>query len=375
MFKLACERVTAIVTPATRKPIVISIVPIILSGGAGSRLWPVSTHDKPKQFHALGSSQTMFAETIARVSDGTGITFAPPMVVCGLHHEGPVATELAQVGQANATLILEPLARNTAPALAAAALVQCERDPNALMLILPADHVISRPDVLHQACLAASQTAQEGKIVLFAIVPDSPATGYGYIRRGAAIADGVYDVAAFVEKPDLATAQNYLESGDYAWNAGIFFFKAATLIQELERHAPEILAAARAAVSQSKRLGTSIRLDHDAFATAPAKSIDYAVLEVTQHAAVVPVDMGWNDVGSFATIWEIGDKDGEGNVVSGNAALFDSQNCLVRAADIPVALIGVSDLMVIVTETGILIAPKDRAQDVRLAADAFKVKS
>jgi mannose-1-phosphate guanylyltransferase / mannose-6-phosphate isomerase len=352
----------------------ISIVPIILSGGAGSRLWPVSTHDKPKQFHALGSGRTMFGETIARVSQGDGIAFAPPMVVCGAHHQGPVAGELAQIGQGNATLILEPLARNTAPALAAAALVQCERDPDALMLILPADHVIARPEVLHQACLAASKSAQIGKIVLFAIVPENPATGYGYIRRGKTIDEGVYDVAAFVEKPDMATAQSYLASGDYAWNAGIFFFKAATLISELDRHAPEILAAARDAVANALRDENTIHLNHDAFASAPAKSIDYAVLEVTEHAAVVPVDMGWNDVGSFATIWEIGDRDSDGNVVSGNAVVFDSHNCLVRGNDVPVALIGVSDLMVIVTETGILIAPKDRAQDVRLAADAFKAK-
>jgi mannose-1-phosphate guanylyltransferase / mannose-6-phosphate isomerase len=358
-----------------RTQVLTVIVPIILSGGAGSRLWPVSTHEKPKQFHALGGKATMFAQTLQRVSQGDGIAFAPPIIVCGAYHESPVMDELAQFGHKSATLILEPLARNTAPALAAAALVQCERDPDALLLVLPADHVITHPNELHNACLAAAKSAQDGKIVLFAIVPDSPATGYGYIKRGGAIATNVYDVAAFVEKPDLATAQTYVASGDYAWNAGIFFFKAAALVSQLELHAPDVLAAARLAVTKSVRGGDVIRLDHDAFASAPAKSIDYAVLELTEHAAVVPVDMGWNDVGSFATLWDIGDKDEAANVVSGNAALLDSHNCLVRAGDVPVALIGVSDLVVIVTETGILIAPRDRAQDVRLAADYFKQKA
>jgi mannose-1-phosphate guanylyltransferase / mannose-6-phosphate isomerase len=350
------------------------IVPIILSGGSGSRLWPVSTPDKPKQFHALGSARTMFAETLARVGVGTNVEFGPPIIVCGAHHESPVKAELAELNQTAATLILEPLARNTAPALAAAALVQCERDPEALLLVLPADHVIASPDVLHQACVNAAQLARDGKIILFAIIPDGPATGYGYIKRGDGLGEGVFAVKAFVEKPDLETAQQYLATGDYAWNAGIFFFKASALIAELERHAPEILASARDAVSNALREDQTIRLEHTSFALAPAKSIDYAVLEVTEHAAVAPVEMGWNDVGSFATLWDIANKDTFGNVATGNAALFDSQNCLVRAGDVPVALIGVSDLMVIVTDTGILIAPKDRAQDVRLAADAFKQK-
>ena len=351
-----------------------SIVPIILSGGAGSRLWPVSTPDKPKQFHALGSERSMFAETLARVSFGAGLQFQAPIVVCGIDHEVPVIAELAAIGQTQATLILEPLPRNTAPALAAAVLVQCERDPDALLLVLPADHVITRPEILHQACTQATQAAQDGKIVLFAIVPDSPATGYGYIKMGPVITGDIHKVEAFVEKPELDSAREYIESGDYAWNAGIFFFKASALIAELKLHAPEILAAAQEAVAKAKRDGQAIRLNQDAFAQAPAKSIDYAVLELTEQAAVVPVDMGWNDVGSFSTLWDIGLKDDAGNVTSGNVALFDSHDCLVRAQDLPISLIGVSDLIVIVTDTGILITPKNRAQDVRLAADAFKNK-
>jgi mannose-1-phosphate guanylyltransferase / mannose-6-phosphate isomerase len=351
---------------------VTSIVPIILSGGAGSRLWPLSTNDKPKQFHAINSDKTMFAETLARVAQGEGLDFHPPLILCGSRHEEQVLAELATANQKQATLILEPLARNTAPALAAAALVQCERDSEALLLVLSSDAVIADPEALHKACRQGAQAAREGKIVLFGIVPDSPATAYGYIRRGVALDTNTYQVRSFVEKPDLATAQTYLASGDYAWNAGIFFFKAATLVAELERHAPDVLAAARQAVTKANRGGNAIRLDHDAFAVAPSKSIDYAVMELTEHAAVISVDMGWNDVGSFSTLWDIGTKNGAGNVVSGNAALFNSQDCLVRAGDVPVALIGVSDLMVIVTDDGILIAPRDRAQDVRLAAEAFK---
>jgi mannose-1-phosphate guanylyltransferase / mannose-6-phosphate isomerase len=314
----------------------------------------------------------MFAETLGRFCGETSVSFDAPMIICGASHESLVRAELLAQGLTNATLVLEPLARNTAPALAAAALVQESVNPDALMLVAPADHAIAHPDVLHQACQQAMASAQAGKIVLFAIVPDSPATGYGYIKRGAALTPQVYEVAAFVEKPDLTTAMAYVASGDYAWNAGIFFFKASTLIEELAQHAPDILAAARKAVEGASKHGTTIRLDQAAFSIAPSKSIDYAVLEVTQHAAVVPVDMGWNDVGSFATLWDIGNKDRDGNVVSGQVALIDAHNNLVRSADVPVALIGVTDLMVIVSETGILVAPKDRAQDVRLLADVFK---
>lgn len=314
----------------------------------------------------------MFGETLARVENGEGLAFGAPIIVCGVSHETHVRDALREAGREDATIIFEPVARNTAPALAAAALVLCERDPDALMLVLPADHVIAHPHVLHKACIAASTTAQAGKIVLFAIVPDHPATGYGYIKRDAPITDGVFKVAAFVEKPDLETAQGYVASGDFAWNAGIFFFNASALIDELQQHAPDILSAAREAVTHAKRDRTTLLLDPAAFANAPAKSIDYAVLEVTNNGAVVPVDMGWSDVGSFETLWDIGAKDASQNVVTGNAVVIDSDNCLVRAGTVPVALIGVSDLIVIVTDTGIVITPKNRSQDIRLAAEAFK---
>jgi mannose-1-phosphate guanylyltransferase / mannose-6-phosphate isomerase len=206
-----------------------SIEPVILSGGAGSRLWPVSTDNQPKQFHALSGEQSMFAETVKRVVSGSDLSFAPPMVVCGERHLELAMQALQQAGIADATYLLEPVARNTAPALAAAALVQAERDPDALMLVLPADHVIARPQVLREACIAATPTALGGRIVTFAIVPDGPETGYGYIKKGAKLADGIYELDAFREKPELEVAKAYISSGEYAWNAGIFFFTASTL--------------------------------------------------------------------------------------------------------------------------------------------------
>jgi mannose-1-phosphate guanylyltransferase / mannose-6-phosphate isomerase len=229
------------------------IVPVILSGGAGSRLWPLSTKTKPKQFHVLHGENTMFADTFARVSPGQELSFGPAMIVCGVDHFDPVKCELDNAKAVGTTLILEPMPRNTAPALAAAALLQVERDPDALMLVLPADHVILHPDRLHQACADAREIAQSGKIVTFAIKPESPETGYGYIKRGAALAPGVFAVESFREKPDLATAQSYLDDGSFAWNAGIFYFRASALVDELGLHAPELLARVREAVANGAR--------------------------------------------------------------------------------------------------------------------------
>jgi mannose-1-phosphate guanylyltransferase / mannose-6-phosphate isomerase len=348
------------------------ITPVILSGGAGSRLWPLSTQDKPKQFHALHGPNTMFADTLARILPGQALCFGSPIVVCGVDHAVRVGEELDHANITGARLILEPSARNTAPALAVAALLQAELDDDALMLVLPADHVIASPNQLHQACVDAREIAQSGKLVTFAIKPLSPETGYGYIKSGPALTGRVFAIEAFVEKPNLETAQAYLADGSYSWNAGIFFFKASALIAQLQLHAPQVLEQARQALAKSKRDGALIELDDVSFAGAPSISIDYAVMEPTMHGAVIPVDMGWNDVGSFATLWELANKDETGNAMAGPAALFDTTNCFVSAEAIPVALIGVSDLIVVSTPQGILITSRDRAQDVRLAAQAFK---
>ncbi len=351
------------------------ITPVILSGGAGSRLWPLSTQTKPKQFHALAGEVTMFGQTLRRVAADQAVQFRAPIVICGLSHLTPVIDELARENVAGATIVLEPKPRNTAPALAVAALIQAERDPDALMLVLPADHVIAYPERLHQACLDAYPAALDGRIVTFAVTPSTPETGYGYIRSGAALGGGVFSVEAFREKPDLATAEAYLADGHYAWNAGIFFFKASAFLVELNIHALEVLNAARKALAKSHREGGCVYLEEAAFVQAPSISVDYAVMEPTERGAVVPVDMGWNDVGSFLTLWDLAEKDADANVSQGTTALFDTKGCLVRSEDIPVALIGVEDLVVIATTQGILVMNKDRAQDVRLAADAFKPKN
>lgn len=315
----------------------------------------------------------MFGQTLERVAADQAVRFSAPLVICGLDHLGPVSEELAREHVVDATIVLEPKPRNTAPALAVAALIQAERNPEALMLVLPADHVIARPERLHEACLDACAAALEGRIVTFAVTPTSPETGYGYIKRGEALAEGVFAVESFREKPDIATAEAYLADGNYAWNAGIFFFKASAFLAELNTHAPAVLIAAREALSQGRRDAGHIYLDEAAFVQAPSISVDYAVMEPTDLAAVVPVDMGWNDVGSFLTLWDLAEKDADANVAQGPTALFDTRSCLVRSESVPVALIGVKDLVVIATAQGILVMHKDRAQDVRLAADAFKM--
>jgi mannose-1-phosphate guanylyltransferase / mannose-6-phosphate isomerase len=361
----------------------VSIVPVIISGGAGSRLWPLSTDVRPKQFHALAGTGSLFAQTLARsapdIALGDGVRFGAPLVVCGVTHAALVREELARAGIAGSRLLLEPAPRNTGPALAAAAAHLAACDPEALMLVVPADHVIGRPEVLRAACLKALPPVQQGLVVTFGITPDRPETGYGYIRAGEPLGQGVHRIAAFVEKPDIATAQGYLASGDYAWNAGIFFCAARTLLAELQTHAPEVLAAATVAVARAAPdpdgdscAAPGLVLDANAFADAPSVSIDYAVMERTGAAAVIPVDMDWNDVGSFASLWEIAPKDAAGNAASGPVLLEGASGCLVRADTVPVAVIGLDDVMVVATATGILVAPRSRAQDVRLAAAAFK---
>lgn len=348
------------------------ITPVILSGGAGSRLWPLSTQKKPKQFHALAGHITMFGQTLGRVSRDQAVRFGAPIVVCGLDHLEPVQQELVIGLVADATIVLEPKPRNTAPALAVAALIQAEQNPEGLMLVLPADHVIAKPEQLHQACLDACEAAMQGRIVTFAVTPTSPETGYGYIKSGLPLSQGVFAVEAFREKPNLATAEAYLADGSYAWNAGIFFYKASAFLHELETYAPDVLQASRLALAASRKDAGCIYLDEAAFVQAPSISVDYAVMEPTERAAVVPVDMGWSDVGSFLTLWDLAEKDEAANVAHGTAALFDAKGCLVRTDNVPVALIGVEDLVVIATAQGILVMHKDRAQDVRLAANAFK---
>lgn len=345
------------------------ITPVIMSGGSGTRLWPLSTPAAPKQFHALATPNTMIQETALRL---TGDGFLNPIAICGRGHLDLVTSQLAQIGTSPQAVVLEPMARNTAAVAAIAALVVSELAPDSLVLLVPADHVITKPDAFRAALAQASEAAQN-RIVTFGIRPTHPETGFGYIARGNALSKGVFEIERFLEKPDLATAESYVAGGRHDWNAGIFLFSPRVMLQELEAHATEVLAASRAAYAASQRNGVVVSLDAETFARSPSVSVDVAVMEKTSHSAVVPCDIGWADVGGFAELWRLGDKDESANHVKGEAILIDAENCLVHAAGGPVvAVIGLSDIMVISTPSGVMVAPIARAQDVKKAAEEAK---
>jgi len=349
-----------------------AIRPIILSGGAGTRLWPTSRALHPKQFMPLTSERTMIQETALRVSDSE--RFLPPVVVCNEEHRFTVASELQQVGISPEVEVLEPVGRNTAPAIAAAAALCAAHDPEELLLVLPADHHIARPDLFLDVIAQGAGLAEEGKLVTFGIVPDAPETGFGYIRAGEADGEGGFAVEAFVEKPDADTARGYLDAGGYFWNAGIFLFRADRMIRELEALAPEIWRHAARAVTTGRLDLDFLRLSAEAFELCPSDSIDYAVMEHTKDAVVVPADIGWSDVGSWTALWDIGDKDAHGNVVSGDAVMQETQNTFIRAESRLVATIGVDDLIVVETSDAVLVARRDKVQDVKAVVARLKAE-
>ena len=339
------------------------IWPVILSGGVGSRLWPTSRSLYPKQLLPLVSDRAMLQETALRVTDAT--VFAPPVIVSNEDHRFIIAGQLQEVGIRSTAHILEPEGRNTAPAAAAAAVFALQNDPEAILLILPADHHIADVAAFRAAAVAGADLANEGKLVTFGIVPGAPETGYGYIRQGDAVGHGGYSVAQFIEKPDVATAQSYLSQGGYFWNAGIFMFRADRIVQEMEKFCPDILRQSRLAVNKAARDLDFLRLDDAAFRASPSNSIDYAVMEHTQDAVVIPVDMGWSDIGSWSALWEIGEKDEHGNVKSGDVLAHDTRNCFVRAETGLVATLGVEDLIIVETGDVLMVASRDRVQDVK----------
>jgi len=345
------------------------IIPVIMSGGSGTRLWPLSTPAAPKQFHALATANSMIQETALRL---VGAEYLAPVAICGRGHRDLVMSQLEAIGKSPQGVILEPFGRNTAAVAAMAALAGQEIDPESLVLLVPADHVITKPRAFHDAVMAASETARE-RIVTFGITPAHPETGFGYIERGEPLSEGIFEIKKFWEKPNLETATTYVEGGRHDWNAGIFLFSPQVMLEELSLYAPEVLAACVDAYKKAHRDGVIISLDEEAFGQVPSISVDYAVMENTSRSAVIPCDIGWADVGGFAELWRLGEKDDSANHVKGEAILIESQNCLIRNDGGPVvAVIGMSDVMVISTPAGILIAPLSRAQDVKKAAEAAK---
>ncbi|MGB2682790.1 MAG: mannose-1-phosphate guanylyltransferase/mannose-6-phosphate isomerase [Candidatus Competibacter sp.] len=347
------------------------IVPVILSGGSGTRLWPLSRETYPKQFLPLVDQYTMLQNTALRVGGAKNI--AAPLVVCNQEHRFMVAEQLRAVGVQPAMVILEPMGRNTAPAVAVAALHARHQGVDPLLLILPADHVIADSEGFRAAVAQAALHAEAGWLITFGIVPTAPETGYGYIKAGAPLDEsGVCAVERFVEKPDAATAQEYLRSGVYSWNSGMFLFRASAFLAELERFAPAILAASRQALASGRNERDFLWLDGEGFAACPKDSIDYAVMEKTDQAVVMPLTVGWNDVGSWSALWEVGERDGEGNITRGDVISVDSRDTYVDAATRLVATVGVENLVVVETADAILVASKDRVQEVKEVVDRLK---
>lgn len=349
------------------------IYPVILSGGSGSRLWPLSRESYPKQLLPLTGERSLLQEAALRASDPQ--RFAPLTIVANSDHRFIIAEQLREIDAPTPMIVLEPSARNTAAAVATAALLAGRQDPDALILVMPADHHVTDREGFLATVDRGAAAAREGALVLFGIEPDSPATGYGYIRSGESFTDGARKVAQFVEKPDRATAEGYLASGDYFWNSGIFLLPVKAVIAELEVHEPQVLAAVAASLEAAKTDMDFLRLDPAAFAQAPSISIDYAVMERTSVAAVVPAAFGWTDVGSWSALLDLAEQDDNGNASLGDVLLQDTRNSYVRSEGQLVATLGVEDLIIVATPDAVLVANKDADQDVKKIVDRLRASN
>lgn len=338
--------------------------PVILSGGAGSRLWPLSRSLFPKQLLALAGEQSLIQDTALRVQ-GTG--FGPALLICNVEHRFLIAEQMREAAIKPEAIVLEPIGRNTAPAAAIAALMVAEKDPQGVMLLMPADHIVRNGTAFREAVDRAVAAASRDYLVTFAITPDSPETGYGYIRRGTAIGGlpNTFAVARFVEKPDATTAAGYVASGEYGWNSGMFVFKASLFLAEMERLEPELLAQCRATYRNGKKDLDFFRLEEASFAEAKSISIDYAVMERTDKAAMVPVEMGWSDIGSWESLWTASERDSSGNVVKGDVLQHGTRNSYLRSEGPLVATVGLEDVVVVATTDAVLVSHKGAAQDVK----------
>jgi mannose-1-phosphate guanylyltransferase/mannose-6-phosphate isomerase len=350
------------------------IFPVVLSGGSGSRLWPLSRTLLPKQFLPLVGQQTMLQETLLRLKGLANLR--DPVVVCSNDHRFLAAEQLREAGIASSAQILEPAGRNTAPAVAVAALCVAASAKDGVMLVLPADHLIRDIARFHEAVARAATTAASGHLVTFGIVGHEPETGYGYIERGEPMPDsaGCYRVARFVEKPDAERAREFIDSGRFYWNSGMFVFKASRYLEELEKYRPEVLKAAQAAWDRRSRDLDFIRLDEKAFLASPSDSIDYAVMEKTRDAVVVEADIGWSDIGSWTALWQAGKPGPGGNVTLGDVQADDTKNCYIRAESRLVAAVGVEDLVIVETADAVLVTHKNCSQDVKKTVEALKAR-
>lgn len=348
-----------------------NIIPVILSGGSGTRMWPLSRSHYPKQFLPLVTEHSLLQDTVTRLPENEAMT--DPMVICNQDHRFMVAEQMQQLDITPTAILLEPFGRNTAPAVALAALSAPR--PDDIILILPADHVIADHAALGNAIDQATLLAAKGSLVTFGIVATGPETGYGYIQRGERLSGGNgYSVQNFVEKPDRSTAEKYLSSGDYYWNSGMFALRADVFLNELEKFRPEILDACKLAHEKATTDFDFIRIDPEAFEQCPSDSIDYAVMEKTEHAVVIPLDAGWNDVGSWTSLWEVSGKDESGNRIHGDVLTHDTHNSLLHSESRLVATIGVDDIIVVETDDAVMVASKDRVQDVKAIAERLKAE-
>ena len=352
------------------------MIPIVLSGGSGSRLWPLSRETYPKQFLPLAAEQTMLQVTLNRLAGFAGV--GQPVVVCNEEHRFLVAEQLREMHIKPQAIILEPVGRNTAPAVALGALAAMEQDKDAVLLVLPADHVITEKGAFHHSLETGLAAANSGALVTFGVVPTAAETGYGYIKAGTRYDSGSdgesFSVECFVEKPDVATATGYLASGDYFWNSGMFMFKASRYLEELERFAPEMLASCRKAYAAAKKDMDFVRLEREAFLEIKGDSIDYAVMEHTDKAVVVPLDAGWNDIGSWSALADVSTADELANVISGDVLLEGSENCYIRAEHRLVAAVGVQDHVIVETADAVLVVSRDNVQDVKKIVERLKLE-
>ncbi|EQO00841.1 mannose-1-phosphate guanylyltransferase/mannose-6-phosphate isomerase [Escherichia coli] len=345
------------------------IIPIIMAGGSGTRLWPLSRSLYPKQFLSLINENSLLQETLKRLD---GLNCLPPVIVSNNEHRFIVAEQLRQFGVDDFQIILEPVGRNTAPAVALAALKSLELHGDHHMLVLAADHAIQDIEAFHAAVLAAEQESVDNKLVTFGIVPTKPETGYGYIKKGEQVKNSVFKVNSFVEKPDLETAKNYLEQKCYLWNSGMFMFKASVYLDELKKFRPDILAACKESLSSASTDLDFIRLNSDVFAECPDESIDYAVMEKTQDCVVIPLDADWSDIGSWTSLWEISEKDEHENVSHGDVINYNSRNNYIYSEGSLISTVGVNNLIIVQTKDALLVAQQDNVQDIKKIVEILK---